>query len=141
MGLTINSLITYSTWLSFYSHCYLFRFPTWLPAHDNFELFQQKTQYKDVNGFEDIYMQSKQFLNSVYGMMVSDIINNDISFLQNGDEKGNHYIDEKATYEKHVKENRLYWGKSGENIYPRLKKFLSEMDTSESRRLAEAWDS
>ena len=35
---------------------------------------------------------------------------------------------EKATYEKHVKENRLYWGKSGENIYPRLKKFLSEMD-------------
>lgn len=24
---------------------------------------------------------------------------------------------EKATYEKHVKENRLYWGKSGENIY------------------------
>lgn len=35
---------------------------------------------------------------------------------------------EKATYEKHVKENRLYWGKSGENTYPRLKKFLSEMD-------------
>lgn len=35
---------------------------------------------------------------------------------------------EKATYDKHVKENRLYWGKSGENTYPRLKKFLSEMD-------------
>lgn len=35
---------------------------------------------------------------------------------------------EKATYEKHVRENRLYWGKSGENTYPRLKKFLSEMD-------------
>ena len=35
---------------------------------------------------------------------------------------------EKATYERHVQENRLYWGKSGENIYPRLKKFLSEMD-------------
>ena len=29
---------------------------------------------------------------------------------------------------KHVRENRLYWGKSGENTYPRLKKFLSEMD-------------
>lgn len=35
---------------------------------------------------------------------------------------------EKATYEQHVKENRLYWGKNGENTYPRLKKFLSEMD-------------
>lgn len=35
---------------------------------------------------------------------------------------------EKSTYEQHIKENKLYWGKSGENIYPRLKKFLSEMD-------------
>ena len=35
---------------------------------------------------------------------------------------------EKSTYDKHVQENRLYWGKAGENTYPRLKKFLSEMD-------------
>lgn len=35
---------------------------------------------------------------------------------------------ERATYEKHVKENRLYWGKSGENMYPRLKKYLFEME-------------
>ena len=35
---------------------------------------------------------------------------------------------ERATYEQHVKENKLYWGKNGENTYPRLKKFLSEMD-------------
>lgn len=35
---------------------------------------------------------------------------------------------EKATYERHVAENRLYWGQNGENTYPRLKKFLSEMD-------------
>ncbi len=35
---------------------------------------------------------------------------------------------EKATYEQHVKDNKLYWGKNGENTYPRLKKFLSEMD-------------
>lgn len=34
----------------------------------------------------------------------------------------------KETYERHVKENRLYWGKNGENKYPRLKKFLFEMD-------------
>ena len=35
---------------------------------------------------------------------------------------------EKATYEQHVKENKLYWGKNGENSYPRLKKFLFEME-------------
>ena len=35
---------------------------------------------------------------------------------------------EKSTYEKHVKENKLYWGTRGENKYPRLKKFLSEMN-------------
>lgn len=33
-----------------------------------------------------------------------------------------------ATYEQHVKDNKLYWGKNGENQYPRLKKFLYEMD-------------
>lgn len=32
------------------------------------------------------------------------------------------------THNKHVEEDRLYWGKSGGNIYPRLKKFLIEMD-------------
>lgn len=35
---------------------------------------------------------------------------------------------EKTTYEQHVKENKLYWGQDGGNSYPRLKKFLSEMD-------------
>ena len=35
---------------------------------------------------------------------------------------------EKATYEQHVRENKLYWGKNGENSYPRLKKFLFEME-------------
>jgi adenine-specific DNA-methyltransferase len=35
---------------------------------------------------------------------------------------------EKDTYLKHLKENRLYWGKDGKNIYPRLKRFLTEME-------------
>ena len=35
---------------------------------------------------------------------------------------------EKETYEIHKKENRLYWGRNGENKYLRLKKFLSEMN-------------
>lgn len=29
---------------------------------------------------------------------------------------------------QHCAENRLWWGKNGENTYPRLKRFLSEMD-------------
>lgn len=32
------------------------------------------------------------------------------------------------TYLSHVQDNKLYWGHNGENKYPRLKKFLSEMD-------------
>jgi adenine-specific DNA-methyltransferase len=35
---------------------------------------------------------------------------------------------EVKTYEKHLEENRLYWGKEGNNTYPRLKRFLFEMD-------------
>lgn len=33
-----------------------------------------------------------------------------------------------SKYKQHQEENRLYWGKDGGNIYPRLKRFLSEMD-------------
>lgn len=35
---------------------------------------------------------------------------------------------EKAKYEQYQRENRLYWGQTGENQYPRFKKFLSEME-------------
>lgn len=35
---------------------------------------------------------------------------------------------EKSTYLRHVDENRLYWGRDGNNTYPRKKKFLSEME-------------
>jgi adenine-specific DNA-methyltransferase len=35
---------------------------------------------------------------------------------------------EQSTYEHHVATNRLYWGADGGHTYPRLKKFLSEMD-------------
>lgn len=35
---------------------------------------------------------------------------------------------EKSTYEQHIKENKLYWGQDGKNSYPRLKKFLFEME-------------
>ncbi len=35
---------------------------------------------------------------------------------------------EYSKYLAHAKDNRLYWGVNGENTYPRLKKFLSEVD-------------
>lgn len=35
---------------------------------------------------------------------------------------------EYKTYLQHANDNCLYWGQAGNNIYPRLKKFLSEMD-------------
>ncbi len=35
---------------------------------------------------------------------------------------------EKKVYEGHVKDNKLFWGVNGNNTYPRLKKFLTEMD-------------
>lgn len=35
---------------------------------------------------------------------------------------------EQTTYAKHQEENKLYWGKDGKNAYPRLKRFLFEMD-------------
>ena len=35
---------------------------------------------------------------------------------------------EHSKYLSYQEDNRLYWGKNGENKYPRLKKFLTEMD-------------
>lgn len=38
------------------------------------ELYANKTKYKDVEGYEEIYNQSKQFINSLFGMCVTDFI-------------------------------------------------------------------
>ena len=35
---------------------------------------------------------------------------------------------EKKTFQTHLNENRLFWGINGENKFPRLKRFLSEME-------------
>lgn len=46
-------------------------------------LFENKTQYKDVEGMEDLYARSKEMLNSLYGMMVTKLFTNEITFMDN----------------------------------------------------------
>ena len=44
------------------------------------ELYGNKTSLKDVAGYEDLYLQSKQYINSLFGMMVTAIIQSDVVF-------------------------------------------------------------
>lgn len=55
----------------------------YLPApflHYILELYANKTQLKDVAGQEDLYMQSKQYINSLFGMMVTALIQADVDY-------------------------------------------------------------
>jgi adenine-specific DNA-methyltransferase len=45
---------------------------------------------------------------------------------------------ERKQHERHVREERLYWGESGNHRYPRLKKFLSEV--SDGMVPIDVWD-
>lgn len=45
------------------------------------EYYKNKTQYKNVIGYESIYAQSKQYINSIYGMLCTDIIFDDMKYL------------------------------------------------------------
>ena len=44
------------------------------------ELYVAKTQYKGLPEFEDTYRRSKQFLNALFGMSVTSIIQSDVEF-------------------------------------------------------------
>lgn len=44
------------------------------------ELYHNKTTLKDVEGMEDLYMQSKQYINSLFGMAVTAIVQPNIEF-------------------------------------------------------------
>lgn len=47
-----------------------------------FKLYEKKTALKNVEGMENEYMQSKAFLNSLYGMCVTNDIRDEIEFNQ-----------------------------------------------------------
>lgn len=66
------------------SNCYKF-YLTYLPKailNSIIELYQGKTVLKDVKGSEVEYMLSKGMLNSVYGMTVTDIVKDEISYIE-----------------------------------------------------------
>lgn len=44
------------------------------------ELYHNKTTLKDVEGMEDLYMQSKQYINSLFGMAVTAIVQPNVEF-------------------------------------------------------------
>lgn len=44
-------------------------------------LYANKTMYKDVEGMEDIYNQAKQFINSCFGMMVTDFLYDTVEYF------------------------------------------------------------
>lgn len=48
------------------------------------ELYANKTELKDVEGMEELYMQSKQYINSLFGMSVTAIVQADV--ILEGDE-------------------------------------------------------
>lgn len=48
------------------------------------ELFENKTKLDGIAGFEDIYLQSKQFVNALFGMQLTDIIQPNVLFKQYG---------------------------------------------------------
>ena len=57
-------------------------------------LYKNKTNLKDVEGQEDIYMQSKQYINSCFGMMVTAIIQSDVNYNKDGTWKINKLTNE-----------------------------------------------
>ena len=61
------------------------------------ELYKNKTELKGVEGKEDLYLQSKQYINSLFGMSVTAIVQADVHF-ENGlwsiDRLTPEYVDE-----------------------------------------------
>ena len=72
------------------------------------DYFTKKTMLKGVNGHEYEYMKSKNKLNSIFGMMVTDIVHSEISF------DGNEYCIKTPTVEEAL-----------ENYYKSRNNFLS----------------
>ena len=77
------------------------------------QLYKNKTELKDVEGKEDLYAQSKQYINSMYGMCVTAILQADVKF-----DGENWYIEELTKEKINEKLNKLT------SWYPREKRYF-----------------
>ena len=83
------------------------------------KLYADKTKLKGVSGMEIEYLQSKEMLNSIYGMIVTDIIRDEILYIDNKWENEDKTISDLKSdidYEKEIyKYNK---NKKRFNFYP-----------------------
>ena len=70
------------------------------------ELFGDKTKLKNLEGYEDSYMSSKEFINSLYGMFVTKDITDEITFSEK--EWGKKLLDNEIFIDRveHIKKNQ-----------------------------------
>lgn len=81
------------------------------------ELYANKTELKGVEGQEELYMQSKQYINSIFGMMVTAIVQADVE-LEGDEWRVNRltaeYVDQKLESMRGVRERKYFlsysWG-------------------------------
>lgn len=81
------------------------------------ELYANKTELKGVEGKEELYLQSKQYINSIFGMMVTAVVQADVTL--DGDEwrvsrLTEDYVNEKLTGMKGFHDRKYFlsysWG-------------------------------
>lgn len=75
------------------------------------DLYSNKTKLKNIPEMEDIYLQSKQYINSVYGMMIMKLLQSDVYLINDkwkledlNDEKINEKLEElrKKSYKNYL---------------------------------------
>lgn len=75
------------------------------------KFYKDKTELKEIEGSEEIYLNSKEMLNAIYGMIVTAIIHDDFLFTENGWKKEESSTKEIEKYNRSAKRFTSYlWG-------------------------------
>lgn len=72
------------------------------------ELYNNKTQYKGLDEFTATYSQSKQYINSMYGMMVTRTLTDDVMFDADSSEWDKELLNNATYLEKVSHERKSY---------------------------------